>query len=131
MSSRRPVRLTITTRTLANAYGVFGRGDKVEWPEHTARPVIASGNALEGWHDLPPTRAPGPTKEELSEQVDHARKVGHPLTKLRWGSDEALEEALIAGLSPDDFEGVEPGGSTGYVAADVRAIIKRNESEEE
>lgn len=46
------------------------------------------------------------------------------LRSLKWGSEAALRKALREGLSEDDFQGREPSGATGYVTADVNAVLE-------
>lgn len=46
---------------------------------------------------------------------------------VNFASDEAAEAAVAAGLSPEDFEDVEPSGAGGFTKADVEAVAKGRE----
>lgn len=44
-----------------------------------------------------------------------------------FGSQKAYEDAVEAGLGPEDFEGREATGATGFVVGDVRAVLEERE----
>lgn len=47
------------------------------------------------------------------------------LASIEFASDGAAEEAASAGLTADDFAGIEPSGKTGFTVGDVRALAHK------
>ena len=90
----------IANGRITNAKGNFTRGDAIEGSEQDLKPLVDTGAAH--WDDGNPLDA-----------VDMTERAG--------------EIALSAGLTPEDFAGLEPSGVTGFTVADVEAILDGRE----
>lgn len=103
------MKITITAGLVTNARGAAARGDHVDWPEYTARPLVDSGAAVEGWVEL--------DGEDESEAAEAEGVRATP---------EAKELAGEAGL---DLLEIEGSGEEGRVLkADVETAIEAEES---
>lgn len=63
--------------------------------------------------------------EKVTEHSPPSQHTGADigLRALTWGSDAALKLAISEGVDADELATREPSGATGYVKADVEALL--------
>ena len=109
--------------------GVVRRGETVEvsasYAEELAKKNLAEIAEAEIVEE---ESAPAPEQdsepEPKADPEPEAEPDGDPLEGVTFASGAAKDAAVAAGLTAADFEGVKPGGKTGYVTADVEALAE-------